>query len=697
MKINKSFQAYTLLLVWLLICAGLFVRYTGSVSYLHLFAFIDWATFVEHVQRVNLMKYCFDIIGALFGVLIFSLVCLSLGLKILQVLKKNSSSLLAVGISAFALGEIVYSIVFLTLLSLYTITPLLVFVMMVFGFLIGFSALISFLRSLKGLSLSDTFVYKEKIIVGLIVSVVVLGLLYTSSRLGYDSVSVYFSNAKFMAVSQHAQFLFPKDRFTVSSFHAGILFTAIMQTFGDQAARMLSWVNGLAILLLGLAVADVIGLSSRARIWFSVLMVTSTAYVDLLGDGKIELISTVPILAAVYWMLKSVERPSKSIFLLIGLFVGFSIISRPYNMFLLVLFIMIFYIVEFYKLYRDKQFHARQLFNYIFWLLPTLLSLVFFHLFQNWIWLDNPFAPVIYANDLKASNWQWQFDPVLLNLYRLFYPFVVTIINSPQSLGSISPLFIGFVPGLLSKNIRQAFSISPSLKRLLISVVVTLLLWIFLFFTVVEIRYVLFLWVLLFLPIAHLIEVVLQESKGPLKPAIYSLIVLTLLYVNIRTLVISLDTYSPIDENKQAHCFDITLCEFLNPVNEIAEIGDRVLVLNAYRYYLRPDLFACSSRADEYALFEALARENSPDFWVEIYKKGYRYIIFEENYSVRHSRFGTIPDAQIAPDWLKISILYNSTKNSDIVYQIDALRSPVSQELTCKKSEDGIWELKYIP
>ena len=248
-----------------------------------------------------------------------------------------------------------------------------------------------------------------------------------------------------MAITGEPVFLYPKDPFVVSSFQPGILFTAIIQLFGDQSARMLSWVNGLAILLLGLTIGKKLSLSPRALPWFLTLMLTSTFFIDLLGDGKVELIATVPILAAIYWMLESREHPSKQVFLLIGTLAGFAIISRPYNIFLIPLFIGLFYLIPIFTYYFVKwvnsAFHKLPSSSLIpdplygnlpsnfFWLFPPLLALGIFHLWQNALWLGNPLAPLAYAIDLKSSTWQWQFNPSILNSLRLFYPLSVTFLN----------------------------------------------------------------------------------------------------------------------------------------------------------------------------------------------------------------------------------------------------------------------------
>lgn len=156
-----------------------------------------------------------------------------------------------------------------------------------------------------------------------------LATLYTSAILGYDAVVQYFSQSKLMAVEHAAVYTFREDAFLVSSFHSGILYTSLIELFGDQAARMLSWVKGLAILLLGLAIGEEVGISRRARLSFVMLMLTATAFVDLLGDGKVELISSAPLLAGIYWTLRAARKPEGCRYVLVGLLLRFAIIARP--------------------------------------------------------------------------------------------------------------------------------------------------------------------------------------------------------------------------------------------------------------------------------------------------------------------------------------------------------------------------------
>jgi len=422
------------------------------------------------------------------------------------------------------------------------------------------------------------------------------------------------------------------------------------------------------------------------------MVVTSTAFVDLLGDGKVELISTAPIVAALYWMIDGLQHPTRVRFLLIGVLLGFAIIARPYNIFLVPVFTLLFYLLQVWPILRKNGLKAAWNFaRPALWMLPSLLVMGVFHLWQNDLWLGSLFAPLTYARDLDIRDWQWQFDPSLLTMLKWLYPFTLTFFNTPQSLGNLSPLWVGFLPFLFLPAVRRGLTVSSLMCTLLAAVLLTLLVWVTFFFTIVEVRYVWFLWMSLSLPAAKVMESAIEHSGRYLEPLWRPLLTLLLVFLGLRTLTIALDTYSPIRADDRAFCYDVPLCTFFEPVNEQAAPGERVFVLNAYRYYLRPDLFACSSRAEEYPALEKLARQNSPDFWVEAYHRGFRYVIFESNFAEFHSHFGTIPAPQNAPAWLNVFPMVRS--GGDAVYRLDAESPPFPVTVQCRQDKHGKWIL----
>ena len=700
---SRSFFSYSIVFSWLVLCIALSIV-ANRFTYLQGVYFPDdLPHFIESLARIQPIKYILDMLFALLGVTVFTLAAFSFGLGILRWREVS----LARGVTAFALGEYLFSMIYLTVISFFRLTPVFTGAVLFFGFLLGVPILKHWIIALVHSHVPGKVDGWEKITLVLIFIILLLTVTLSSARLGFDSVVEYFSHAKIMAITGERVFFYPEDHFLVSSFHPGILFTAIIQLFGDQSARLLSWVNGLVILLTGLAIGKKLNLSARARLCFIILALTSTFFVDLLGDGKIELMASVPMLVAIYWMLESLEHPSKSMFLVIGALTGLTIISRPYNIFLVPFFIAVFYILPvitfFISIKSGSLFNRfKSLFKTtipssplftpgFFFIFIPLVALGVFHLWQNALWLGSPLAMLIYARTMNASIWQWQFNPSELNLLRLVYPLTVSFLNSPQSMGNITPLFVGLLPFLLVGEIRRNIWISLLIRYLLIATLVTLAAWVILFFTVVEIRYVLFLWVLLFLVLAKIMESTLDVVYRAVRPLMNFLSVLLLSFIIVRIGFIAITAYSPVDRNGEPHCSDFPLCSFFEPINQYATPGDRVLVLNAYRYYLRPDLFTCSSRSGEYEPLMSFASQAPGNFWEAVYQEGYRYVTFDKIYAA-HSRLGIPPSPSLSPGWLKVEIL--SSDEQSIIYRITATAPPYSSKTVCLKVENGSWVIQ---
>lgn len=680
--------ALSLLTAWLLIVVVLFVI-VNRAGQVQMFFWTGWQDFFPALSRIAADKYLWDLLTAIAGTAVFACACLSAGLAALKHASLQANRL-ALGLTAFVAGEILFSVLFLALASVDMFSPVSTAIILISGLALGGKTLWRFVKTAPRLSLQFE---TQNGLARMALGVVLFGLTYSSARLGYDATVEYFSNAKIVASHGGGVLFYPINGFFTSALHSTILFAANIQLFGDQSARLLSWANGVAILLLGLALARESGLSSRAQVYFCVLLLTSTAFVDLLGDGKVELISSAPLLCAAYWMSQSRQNANRNVFLLIGALAGFSVISRPYNVFLVPVFVFFFYLpwivgnIRLRGVYQGVHLSLPML-----WMFPSLLALGAFHLWQNQVWLGSPLAPLTFAQQLDSSDWQWQFDPSLLPWLRWLYPLSVTFLNTPQSLGVVSPLFVGILPFLMRRDVRSRLQISPQLRNLLPPAFLTLALWVALFFTVVEIRYVLVFWVLLFLFAAQAMAAAEEALNKPQRKALVFLSAFLLVFVSLRAVVIAAATYSPIDANGQARCYDSPLCAFFTTVNQTAEPGDRVFVLHAYRYYLRPDLFACSSQKQEYPALQTLAaQKSSAEFWTEIYRQGFRYLTYEKNFAVFHTHFGEIPAPENLPAWLEIRIATET--NNQIVFELKANNPPLLQQTTCRLSEDNRWRV----
>lgn len=207
---------------------------------------------------------------------------------------------------------------------------------------------------------------------------------------------------------------------------------------------------------------------------------------------------------------------------------------------------------------------------------------------------------------------------------------------------------------------------------------------------VLEIRYVFFLWILIFLAAAELISISLEHMPPVANRFFSGIIILVLIYIIMRNIFIAVDAYSPVDETGSPQCNTSAVCGFLEPINQNADTGDRVLVFSAFRYYLRPDLFACSSKADEYHEIRNALSNSNDEFWLTVYSHGYGYIAYEENYSLRHLSINPLSSIKNPPSWVRVEKLSEAYDDRFAAYKIEFLDTPLQVQKSCI-SRESIW------
>lgn len=695
-----------LFLIWFTLCVATFIFVPGRVSYIHWVNLANFSSISSKLARIDAGVYAFDLIRAILGIGIFSLASASLGLFLLNRLKlgneersRSTLSRLAFLGTAFLMGHGIFSLIFLVLASNYRLTPSSTIIVLSIGLVSGLGTLKNALTQWTKIekdndSPSDMW---QKMTIGLLNCILLASLLYSSARLSYDSTAVYFSDAKLTAMTNRIQY-FTDDSFVVSIFHTAIQFTALIQAFGDQAARLFSWACGLIIIIFSLAVGEEIGLNKTARLVLLSMLISSTSLLDLMGDGKVDLASSAPAVAAVYWLL--IERrgimPRRSMLILIGFFSSLAMIARPFNIILMGGFMALYYLLTTLFTREEAIPKIKRFVISLLWIGAGAAGMGFFHLAANWMILGDPLAMLFNAARVDSSKWQWAFDPDQILTLRLLYPLAVTFLNTPQSLGNVSLLFIAFLPALLAPKLRLNILLPKPAKILLFSSITILALWAYLFFTVMEIRYVLFLWIILFMPISQLASAVLTSADSSFRNLIFGAMTGLLLFIFLRTLFISIDSYSPVDRFGNPQCYDSRFCEYLRPINEIAPEGARVLTLSAFRYYLRSDLFACSTTHEDYLILQDLSNTDPDAFWREVYRQGYQFIAYENDYTTRHLQFGMIPSPENTPHWLTLQPIYGKPGDLQIAYQIHATMPPLNAEVGCEKTNQNVWEVQPI-
>lgn len=638
---------------------------------------------------------------------IFSLACIFAGAWAIFWIQLNDKSIshgnYQVSISvliltSFLIGHWILSSTFLILAKYGELTQSLVTWTLIAGFIIGVYPFAKMLiPKLKDKEHRASERVKGKFyraIQWLSISVLIFALMYSTARLSYDSVALYFSDAKLTALTNHIELFRPYSS-AASSFQTTIQFSALIQIFGDQAARMFSWACGLVVILFSLELAKKLRISTQAKIILLVLMLTSTAFTDLLGDGKVDLASTAPSIAAIYWLIANEDKTSK---LLVGFLVGLSMASRPYNIFLFGIFILSLYLfrISFFNVKSVEKRGTNYLVTSIAWIGVGAIPPLIFHLIANWMVSGNPLAFLALADNLNSSRWQWSFNVEYIWIMRLFYPVVITFLNTSQSLGNISPLFIVFLPSVFLRSVRRKIYLPRKLAELLAATIVTLVLWITLFFTILEIRYIFFLWLILFVISSEVIVVVLEDKNSTINKILSGLIIFLLIFSISRVIFFSLDAYSPLNEKGDPECSHFYFCDYLGSINKSASEGSRTLTLTAYRYYLRSDLFACSTKGDEYITLRDASEAGTNNFWNEVYRQGYSYVAYENNYSVRHLSIDLIPKPTNVPNWMKLEPIYGTPEDETTAYKIIVTsKPPIGVKKTCVQ-ENNVWAVKDI-
>ncbi len=691
----KSIVSNSFLIFWIVLIAVLFMFYPGRISHLYGSSFANWHKFIYKFLQIDILFYIQRLAASFTGMICFALAATSLGSvfskKHLSPRKTPTPQWLGSIITAFLLGEIVFSFILLTISILGKLSPIVTIIVLLAGGSLGirsFKTLLMARQTDEKATTTAKATLQEKTIFWLSIAILTSTLFLTAARISYDSTAFYFSDAKIASMTNQLLY-FPNDSFVVSSFHITVLYTALIQIAGDQAARFLSWINGLFIILLSLTLAEEMGLSRKGKLTALVLLLTSTAFTDLFGDGKIELATTLPAIASIYWLTKTEKEISSHGYLLSGVFAGFSIIARPYNAVLLGGFIaLLFFTSKTSILSRAKHYLA---------LSAPILILLALHSMANWLILGDFLAPLHNTNKVTPEIWQWSgFDPKNIWLARIFFPLTATFLNIPQSMGNISPLILMFIPMFFSAKLWKQITLTKVLTKASLIAFVILTTWVMIYFTIFEIRYVIFLWIIIYMASAEMINAVLQNSGTIGQKIILGIINLLLFYMVARNIFISIDAYAPIDKNNAPQCNDSMFCTYLWPLNQSANTGERVLGLSAFRYYLRPDLLACSSKADEYLIIHGALERSNEDFWSEVYKQGYTYIAYEENYSLRHLNIDLHRALASTPDWVLLEKRSETFEGYFSTYKIIYKDPPYRINMECS-IDNGIWLVNEIP
>ncbi|MCD4687523.1 MAG: hypothetical protein K8S97_16455 [Anaerolineae bacterium] len=438
-------------------------------------------------------------------------------------------------------------------------------------------------------------------------ALILLGLFSLQSVLepNADGPLTYMLNAKAFAVTGSLEPIWDGTLYyySLSGLIGELHMAALLLLHGETAARFLAWFMLPAVVLLLLALADLLTIERRGKVLLLAMLVTSPVATQLAGNGKIGLYATAAALAAIYWTIHLKESPHA---VLIGLFSGFTVMSKLTYTPLLALFIVL------YSLYL---YHHTPRYMLGLWVKIGLCAMlpISFHILRNSVVLGEPLMPFyLHSVDTvgisETFSHSWTHERIILET-RILYPIFITF------RGQITPLWLALLPLLFWRRPQNSH-----LRAIALITWGGLMLWLLLVHAVGEVRFVLAFVFLLFLPVVDVIPRLLRDQlfHRMLVAATLILLVVAISATGFSVIRTVFFTFPDTPECVSA------ACTMYKVVNDAAGPDDRVFSNYRKDYYLRDDLLRASVTRDERAEISALTPESR---WTYLYEHGFVYIV----------------------------------------------------------------------
>lgn len=272
-----------------------------------------------------------------------------------------------------------------------------------------------------------------------------------------DAVQKYLVTAKMIAFTHTLDFQpFAPPIYGLFPLQIELHWSALFSISNETAVTTWDFLCALS-LLAGIGVITRFLTSSRRACLFAVLAILSTpAFVSLMGGGKCDNASAQYALAIFLWLLLWSALGRRAA-LLAGLCTGWALASR-YTNFILIPATIVFAVMMIVRARRDVESAAAAKRLRGSWTADALVGTVATcfgaapMLIKNWLLVGCPLAPQI---GCQETFWASEWGRVIVGQQNLsvldfaLYPFVWTFGDRFNMLGNLGPLFLGFFPFFL--------------------------------------------------------------------------------------------------------------------------------------------------------------------------------------------------------------------------------------------------------
>jgi hypothetical protein len=418
-------------------------------------------------------------------------------------------------------------------------------------------------------------------------------------------------------------------------------FAAMFAFQSPMAAKLLVPAVGVAALVLILAFCEKCGLDYRGKIVAAVIVCSSTAFMNVLWVGKVDVFGAALGLAAYWFAFDATSRNDTRAFLLAGLFAGFAVVAKLSNLPVLGTGILLLLVSQ--GIRRSAPWPTIVRHGLV---LGSGACLALFpHFLKNLVLFKEPFAPFLFLHG-EGTHWADQawFNAANTRYLLLTYPIALAYGEYPLQGGTMSPLILALVPvGSVIARSREATSFVVS--RLGLVGGIGILTWMSVRPAVISPRYILAT-LLLFAPVGGWgAETILRRASNSLM--LKGVMFLALSYAVVAP---NLDHAYFFDTLRAGgygtgNCVMSASCRGLEHLNAVAGEGERVYFLGYYAYHLRPDLLQCLN-----------SRDDVVSDWTSLIDRGFRYVVLQK---ASHATTAPWLSADRAPGWLNVRVLYD--------------------------------------
>ncbi len=646
-------------------------------------------------------------------VLVYSLVCLSLGLRLTHLTipsldSKSSSNWLLIVCTAFLLGQATLGIVWQLLSIASFFREEVVIVACLLSFIAGvpliryvvLNGALEVQRAIKGW-LQATIWWKFAII--LIVAIVCVYFLHTflPPQPRGDALAYYMAYPRLIADTGDIGAI-PRgyESFAMVGIYGEMHF-AVLMLFGNFInPDLFAWFTALAGTGMLIALGHRVGIAYRGSWLIVAALFTSSAFTIIIWDGKVDIFGMALGLAAYYWAFYLGEN-QRAALILGGLFTGFAIIAKiSYAIFLPVTIAGII----FWQLYNTNE-GKRLSVQFAVVAIRVGLILAFWgaipaipHVIKNTILFDAPLAPVIAENNEALIEQSW-FTPETTNRILITYPFSLTFGSFWAQGGQISPLLLALLPLLFFLKVED-----KKQRKLLVQITVVALgaivLWSVIRASVFAPRYMFSPLLLFVLPIALAVEQVSSAKTlnrfSLITPIVVSFIIIISILQVQTALRFAVDTFlGQADECDYEFTNSDGSCRIARIVNEGASEGDQVLWFSYYTYWLRTDLSQCAILSSNISItqnWDDLSESDVDNIWYNLSAYDVEYVVVDQ---LTHGIFYDVIFDQL-PDWVTLETFFDESTYLGLRIDYNQEQRPNNARLICEQIADNRWQAPSI-